>query len=382
MTEKVLDQCPKCSSKITNEVECETCGIVFKKYFQAEARKKAEAEHVTIEATGPGNRRVVILVSLVLISTFVAGVYFGGRSHFSSDPNRVTPPANAPKNQNAKEKSSRSLPFIITETSDKKLSDQEPIQRALSSTVSVRTPWGSIGSGFFIGEHAVITNKHVVMFDDTNFEAFKTGVERNRKIINLEVEKINEWKRRMQQMPAGPNRSQLELIIQGKEGEVNKALSIQRNDEEKLSKLMDQKSSQDVKIITADNKEYSVASIITSANHDLALLKVYSISGQVLKRNTKEQPLEQGQVVYTIGSPLGLSNTVTSGIFSAYRKRVNSDETYLQIDAAINPGNSGGPLIDKQGNVLGVNTMVLTQAEGIGFAIPIEVVFEDFSASL
>ena len=88
MTEKVLDHCPKCSSKITNEVECETCGIVYKKYFQAEARKKAEAEHVTIEATGPGNRRVVILVSLVLISTFVAGVYFGGRSHFSSDPIR------------------------------------------------------------------------------------------------------------------------------------------------------------------------------------------------------------------------------------------------------------------------------------------------------
>jgi S1-C subfamily serine protease len=159
-------------------------------------------------------------------------------------------------------------------------------------------------------------------------------------------------------------------------------LSTQRNDEEKLAKIMDQKYSQDVKIVTADNKEYSVDSIITSANHDLALLKVYSISGQVLKRNTKEQPLEQGQVVYTIGSPLGLSNTVTSGIFSAYRKKVNSDETYLQIDAAINPGNSGGPLIDKQGNVLGVNTMVLTQAEGIGFAIPIEVVFEDFSASL
>ncbi len=382
MTEKVLDHCPKCSSKITNEVECETCGIVYKKYFQAEARKKAEAEHVTIEATGPGNRRVVILVSLVLISTFVAGVYFGGRSHFSSDPTSVTPPANDPKNQHAKEKSSRSLPIIITETSDKKLSDQEPIQRALSSTVSVRTPWGSIGSGFFIGEHAVITNKHVVMFDDTDFEAFKTRVERNRKIINLEVEKINEWKKRMQQMPAGPNRSQLELIIQGKEGEVNKALPIQRNEEEKLAKLMDQKSSQDVKIVTADNKEYSVDSIITSATHDLALLKVYSISGRVLKRNTKEQPLEQGQVVYTIGSPLGLSNTVTSGIFSAYRKKVNSDETYLQIDAAINPGNSGGPLIDKQGNVLGVNTMVLTQAEGIGFAIPIEVVFEDFSASL
>jgi S1-C subfamily serine protease len=296
---------------------------------------------------------------------------------------RIDNPVIAKENQNVKVKSVQSGTVIKTETLDKNSIGEEFIQRALSATVSVRTPWGSIGSGFFIGEHAVITNKHVVMFDDTNFESFKNSVDRNRKIIDLEIEKINDWKRRMMQIPAGPNKSQLELIIQGKEEEVNKALSIQQNNEEKLAKLKDQKYSQDVKIVvTADNKEYSVDSIITSATHDLALLKVYSVSGQILERNTKEQRLEQGQVVYTIGSPLGLSNTVTSGIFSAYRKRANSDEIYLQTDAAINPGNSGGPLIDNHGNVLGVNTMVLTNAEGIGFAIPIEVAFEDFSNSL
>jgi S1-C subfamily serine protease len=382
MTGKALERCPKFSSKITNEVECETCGILFEKYFQAEARKKAEAEQVTIEATGSGNRRVVILVSLVIISTFVVAIYFWGRSHFSLDRVRVDNPVIAKENQNIKEKSGQPATVIKIETLDKKSIDEKFIQRALNATVSVHTPWGSIGSGFFIGEHAVITNKHVVMFDDINFETFKNRVERNQKIIDLEIEKINELKRRILQMPVGPNRSQLELIIQGKEEEVNKALSIQRNNEEKLAKLTNQKYSQDVKVVTADNKEYSVDSIITSATHDLALLKVYSISGQILERNTKEQHLEQGQVVYTIGSPLGLSNTVTSGIFSAYRKRANSDEIYLQIDAAINPGNSGGPLIDKQGNVLGVNTMILTDAEGIGFAIPIEVVFEDFSNSL
>jgi serine protease Do len=127
----------------------------------------------------------------------------------------------------------------------------------------------------------------------------------------------------------------------------------------------------------ADNKEYTVDSIITSPDHDLALLKVASVYGQAMKRNTKER-LKQGQVVYAIGSPLGLNNTVTSGIFSAYRKMADSNATYLQIDAAINPGNSGGPLIDNQGNVLGVNTMVAKEAEGIGFAIPIETVLEAF----
>ena len=77
-----------------------------------------------------------------------------------------------------------------------------------------------------------------------------------------------------------------------------------------------------------------------------------------------------------------MRNTVTSGIFSGYRKAAGNDDIYLQIDAPINPGNSGGPLIDGHGNVYGVNTMILTNTEGLGFAIPIEAVFDDFRISL
>ncbi len=98
MTEKVLDQCPKCLSKNINEVECENCGIVFEKYFQAEARKKAATEQEMVKATRSGSRRVVILVSLVLVSTFVVAIYFfGGRSHFPMDRVRVDNPVIAKK---------------------------------------------------------------------------------------------------------------------------------------------------------------------------------------------------------------------------------------------------------------------------------------------
>ncbi len=86
--------------------------------------------------------------------------------------------------------------------------------------------------------------------------------------------------------------------------------------------------------------------------------------------------------MYTIGSPVGLRQTVTAGIFSGYRKREDNDQVYLQTDAAINPGNSGGPLIDEFGFVYGVNTMILRNTEGIGFAIPIETVFEEFGSDL
>jgi len=291
--------------------------------------------------------------------------------------------ADPPKIEKNEDMPIQATPSVPTVTNDagKKVSNEDAIQKALNATVSVRTPWGSIGSGFFIGEHDVITNKHVVKNDTSNDDSLAGKVERNRKIIDLENEKIIDWKKKVQQMPAGPTRTQWELFIQGREEDLSKAQSVQRENEEKLAKLKEQMKTTEIKIITSDNKEYLVDRIITSDTHDLALLKVSSVSGQALKPKASGRNIEQGQEVYTIGSPMGLSNTVTSGIFSAYRKHGENNETYLQFDAAINPGNSGGPLIDKEGNVLGVNTMMLSQAAGIGFAIPIEVVFEDFSGS-
>jgi S1-C subfamily serine protease len=81
--------------------------------------------------------------------------------------------------------------------------------------------------------------------------------------------------------------------------------------------------------------------------------------------------LSQGDKLFTIGSPMGLRHVVTSGVFSG-NNEIDGKEM-LQTDASINPGNSGGPLIDQEGRVVGINTLVMTAAQGIGFAIPIEV---------
>ena len=101
-----------------------------------------------------------------------------------------------------------------------------------------------------------------------------------------------------------------------------------------------------------------------------------------LRRAPDTYRIQQGDRVYTIGSPVGLRNTVTAGVFSGLRKREEDGNVLIQTDAPINPGNSGGPLIDERGYVRGVNTMILMNTEGIGFAIPIEKVFEDFGASI
>jgi serine protease Do len=91
----------------------------------------------------------------------------------------------------------------------------------------------------------------------------------------------------------------------------------------------------------------------------------------------RSQNLRPGQWAIAIGNPYGFQHTVTAGVVSSTDRPIKTgDRSYerlIQTDAAINPGNSGGPLIDIQGRVIGINTVVLEEAQGIGFAIPIDV---------
>jgi serine protease Do len=111
---------------------------------------------------------------------------------------------------------------------------------------------------------------------------------------------------------------------------------------------------------------------------DLALLKIASADVPALAFADSDA-VKQGQVVLAFGSPLGLGNTVTMGVVSAVARELKPDDqmVYVQTDAPINPGNSGGPLVDSDGNIVGINTMILTQSggsEGVGLAIPSNIV--------
>jgi len=110
---------------------------------------------------------------------------------------------------------------------------------------------------------------------------------------------------------------------------------------------------------------------------DLALLKIDETDLPTLPLVSQRPRV--GQLVFAIGSPEGLQNSVTMGVISALARQPDSNKplTYLQTDAPINPGNSGGPLVDMNGFVLGINTFILSQgggSEGLGFAIPARVV--------
>lgn len=111
---------------------------------------------------------------------------------------------------------------------------------------------------------------------------------------------------------------------------------------------------------------------------DLALLKV-DVAGLRALKITSYRNLRQGESVFAFGSPEGLRNTVTHGIISSVARQTDPDATmvYIQTDAPINPGNSGGPLVNVDGEVVGVDTFILSQSggnEGLGFAIPCSVV--------
>lgn len=111
---------------------------------------------------------------------------------------------------------------------------------------------------------------------------------------------------------------------------------------------------------------------------DLALLKVSGTSLTPLPLGDSDR-LKAGQLVFAFGSPLGLDNTVTMGVVSAVGRQLEADDpmVYIQTDAPINPGSSGGPLVDAQGRVVGINTLILSQGggnEGLGFAAPSNIV--------
>jgi hypothetical protein len=135
-------------------------------------------------------------------------------------------------------------------------------------------------------------------------------------------------------------------------------------------------STDQIKVTLIDGTELPVQSIQYSAKYDLALLTVGGTDSPFIKAyDTKK--LVQSEKLYTVGNPKGLRFSVTSGIFSGWQN-INGVRV-LQTDASINPGNSGGPLLSEDGRVIGVNTAILGSSQGIGFALPIDYVMEEFA---
>ena len=133
----------------------------------------------------------------------------------------------------------------------------------------------------------------------------------------------------------------------------------------------------------SNGKQYTGKVVWADDDLDLSIVKINMTNLKYIKLADSDT-IKVGQTVYAIGNPIGFEfqRTVTRGIISGKDRtiklqeddKVSYMEDLIQTDATINPGNSGGPLIDESGNMIGINTVKITSAEGIGFAVPVNVV--------
>lgn len=136
--------------------------------------------------------------------------------------------------------------------------------------------------------------------------------------------------------------------------------------------------------VTLENAStYNGSVVWADEDLDLAIIKISASNLKYVKLGDSDN-IKIGRQVYAIGNPIGVEfqRTVTSGIISGINRTIKIEEEskvsymedLIQTDATINPGNSGGPLINSKGEVIGINTVKITDAEGIGFAVPINII--------
>lgn len=377
-------RCPKCSHEQFMAQECEQCGVIFSRYKRVQER--AEAEQAAQVADRDQNKKRIWLAvqALILVVLTAGGTYFYLRPDSTLPPRQVSVPAPVTSPEPVAEAARPVVPTPpVQQAGNMTTAKAGPmtIEEARRATVSIETPWGS-GSGFFVSDNYIVTNRHVVRMDEAEVAEFRRKVKKTRELVDLEKKKISDLQARMQQTPKGPTRSQLQIIIEESRRGLDAILPQLQEAEQRLARLEEDLRPTDIKIILADGSSHVANYLLISDKRDLALMALYVNDMKYLQRPPEKYQIQQGDKVFTIGSPIGLRNTVTAGVFSGYRQDPKDGSLFLQTDAPINPGNSGGPLIDEHGYVHGVNTMILQDTEGIGFAIPIETVFEEFGSSL
>jgi serine protease Do len=129
----------------------------------------------------------------------------------------------------------------------------------------------------------------------------------------------------------------------------------------------------EVTVTLANKKEYTAKIIGRDPKTDVAVVKIAATEPLTVARLGDSDQLRVGEWVVAVGNPFGLSNTVTKGIVSAKNRVIGAGpyDDFIQTDAPINPGNSGGPLFNLKGEVVGINTAIVPNGQGIGFAVAV-----------
>ena len=265
---------------------------------------------------------------------------------------------------------------------EKAMPARNQIERARNATVFIKTPSG-VGSGFFINQNcSVLTNRHVIDVGRGRIDAMQEE-------LFAAEEQVGEARRFVEEKKEAFRRRCTDCSETAWEKYLGADLQTLRESEDLIAarrnEILDLQFHGEMVAVLADGTEHPLETVQISERYDLALMRVAK-SGCPALRPASSEDLELGASLYTVGSPRGLRHKVTSGIFSGFIESESGDvlspggqkARVIQTDAPINPGNSGGPLIDDQGDVVGINSAVLRDSQGIGLAIPIELALDEF----
>jgi hypothetical protein len=323
-----------------------------------------------------------------------------GNWHFTDSPERI--PKDAQKMKGMGPPAAQGAGADLKKQLYERFSPRNRVEEATLGTLTIKTPAGS-GSGFFVTEDGhILTNRHVIRPDAGLKEKAAGHYESQDKLAEQIVRSFAAEEARLRSLQESAERTK--RLSEAERNPTLKALleDKYRNDREALERLeqdlearkTDFRGKQDryerekrdylrktsqaerltnFTVILKDNSELDAHLVAISETADLALLKIDGRKTPALKLGLIEQ-VTQGETVYAIGSPVGLKDSVSSGIISGF------DGFFLKTDAKIYPGNSGGPLINRKGEVIGVNTLkqITHKFEGLGFAISVDAALREF----
>jgi serine protease Do len=373
-------QCPKCGHSQDDTVRCASCGVYFEKLYRQQ--KLAETRDHAELVRQAGGRRFGLATLLLTALVASASVYFMARRPTS------VPDSSAPQAAGASASATRApeSPDVFASQPpsasgrDDSTAAGNPIEAARRATVLIKTGWG-FGAGFVVDAAChVITNRHVVETDGSRVATRIVDDPDVRSRMVVAQQQLQTLISREQRLLAAVERQpgmnaerlRLQADIEAKQEELG---DLPGYVSQKITSEVDSAAHSGFTVVLIDGTQYQGLHAQASDSRDLALFQLPTdhCTHVALGRSVG---LAVGARLYTVGNPDGLAYSVTSGIFSG--ERLQGAQRLLQTDAPINPGNSGGPLLDDSGAVVGVNTMVLRGAQGIGFAIPIEDVLEEF----
>jgi len=369
-------ECPKCGHTQAATEQCEACGIYFAKY--AQYLEAQDVQHDTPLADDAGKAVPWLKIGAGVAVCVVAVMFFSGGKSSSGVMEAAVTKRDGASPQQAAPAGGVNARLLASHAPG------NSIEAARNATVFIQTPWNAMGSGFIVSPDCkVVTNRHVVQFDKqmalqaiADPRVLAAEIVRQRDELMTRIESLRAELREASNRFGANSGEAITLRLK-----LDKLKArVETLPETARESLLDEVSKAELyartatyKVSLVDGTEYTISQVRMSSNQDLASFQLPASNCPFIARG-KSTGLRQGERLYTVGSPSGLTYTVTGGIFSGFRD--HEGVRYLQTDAPINPGNSGGPLITENGAVVGMNTAILQGTQGIGFAIPVESIPE------